>query len=115
MIDLLIGATIGLHLGSMHFPAKDFNNVNPGIYIKTENNYVAGGYYNSIRKPSFYLGKNFEYKMFSLTVGGVTGYDRLPITPLILPSVKLGDVRITVVPPVAGISAVVHVSYEWKL
>ena len=115
MIDLLIGATIGFHLGSIHFPNKDFNNINPGIYLKTENNYVAGGYYNSIRKPSFYVGKNFEYKNFSIIVGGVTGYDRAIITPLVLPSVKLWDFRLTVVPPVAGISSVVHFSYEWKL
>ena len=24
--------TLGLHIGSQHYPARDFNNANPGVY-----------------------------------------------------------------------------------
>lgn len=114
MLDLLVGAAIGLHLGSVHIPSKDYNDYNPGLYIKTENNLVFGGYYNSIRRPSFYAGKHFEYKHFSLTVGAITGYNK-SIYPLVVPGLTFGNVRITLVPPVNQVSSVIHFSYEWKL
>lgn len=77
--------TIGVHLGSIHFPQRDFNNANPGLYYRSEAGWTAGAYRNSLRRTSAYAGHTWQWDRLALTAGGVTGYaDKLQ--PLLVPS-----------------------------
>ena len=80
--------TVGLHLGSLHIPAKDYNNTNPGAYVRLDNGWTGGLYRNSLRETSVYAGYTWTRGAFSVTAGGVSGYfDSLQ--PLLVPSVAL--------------------------
>src|SRR5687768_5347830 len=77
--------TVRLHLGSIHFPQRDFNNSNPGLYYRSDAGWTAGAYRNSLRRTSAYAGHTWQWDRLALTAGGVTGYsDRLQ--PLLVPS-----------------------------
>lgn len=108
--------TLGLHIGSQHYPAQSYNNANPGAYYIASNGVTVGGYYNSERRPSFYAGYSWDYGPFRLQVGGITGYYK-PVLPMVAPSVALGyGFRVAVLPKVErGGSTVVHLMYEVKL
>lgn len=67
--------TIGLHLGSHHFPeATNLHDVNPGVYVRTDDGITAGVYRNSFGRTSAYLGVTVEHGPFALTVGAISGY-----------------------------------------
>ena len=118
--------TIGLHIASWH-SQPGMNNVNPGQYYRTDAGWTAGGYCNSESrserfpdaqqcKVAAYAGRSFEVGPLTLTAGVITGYTRGTI-PMILPSLKLGHLRIGFVPkidPKAG-SHVVHAMWETEL
>lgn len=139
---------IGLHLASLHSPSPwKLSGENPGLYLKTEEGWTAGGYRNSYGRLSLYAGKTFETedKRWALTVGGISGYQRISgpaacgenevntrshicqrpgtkgaIGPLVIPSVRLGDdnlaLRISYAPKVEKRSAhALHFSLEWKI
>ena len=82
----------GLHLGSHHFQARDFNNVTPGAYVRWGSGLTLGHYFNSERRPSLYAGQTFEHGPFAVTVGAITGYRRAYVLPLVVPSVRIGRV-----------------------
>lgn len=117
--------TLGLHVGSQHFPARNYNNFNPGAYYRWDSGWTVGGYYNSVRRFSFYFGRQWDYGLTpglsaNLTAGAVTGYaDKL--RPLLVPSFTFGDFsgpkfRLAYLPRVEkGGAAVVHVAVEWEL
>ena len=109
--------TLGLHIGSQHFPAKDFNNSNPGVYYISDQGWTVGTYYNSERRQSVYAGWTWDYGPWRLQAGAITGYRRAAVLPLIAPSVSLGyGFRLTVLPKVErGGSAVIHLTWETKL
>lgn len=93
---------IGMHMFSVHSNNRDpvaerpWNNANPGIYFRWSN-IVAGTYYNSIRKESYYVG--YAYPVFNnldMVVGVVSGYNGIgpggayrakAIMPMLVPSV----------------------------
>ena len=108
--------TLGLHIGSQHYPAKDFNNFNPGAYYISDEGWTVGTYYNSERKQSVYAGKSWYFGPFRLQAGLITGYSR-PVLPMVAPSVSLGaGFRLTVLPKVErGGSSVIHLTRETKL
>ena len=108
--------TLGLHIGSQHYPARDFNDANPGAYYISDDGWTVGTYYNSERKQSVYAGKSWDFGPFRLQAGLITGYSR-HVLPLVAPSVALGaGFRLTVLPKVErGGSTVVHLMYEFKL
>lgn len=109
----------GLHIGSHHLPAKDFNNFNPGAYVRWSNGITVGGYYNSERKTSAYVGYTHEWGNFAVTLGGITGYKRMTVLPMIVPSVKLGEIndatfRLAVLPKLEKSGAtVLHLMVEF--
>jgi hypothetical protein len=77
--------TVGVHLGSIHFPQRDFNNSNPGLYYRSDGGWTVGAYRNSLRRTSAYAGHTWQWDRLALTAGGVTGYaDR--VQPLLVPS-----------------------------
>ena len=109
--------TLGFHIGSQHFPAKQYNNFNPGAYYIHSSGATVGTYYNSERRQSVYAGWTWDYGPWRLQAGAITGYRRADVLPLIAPSVSLGyGFRLTVLPKVERRgSAVVHLTWEMKL
>jgi hypothetical protein len=81
---------LGLHVASHHFPQHDQNNVNRGLYLRTDAGWTAGFYENSLRRQSVYGGRTWdiEFRGFrpAVTAMLVTGY-RYAVVPLIVPSV----------------------------
>ena len=129
-LPCLAQSTVGVDIASIHLPARSWDNdFNPGAYIKLANGITAGGYYNSLRRPSFYVGYTADWKMFSLTAGVITGYQRRDdrgfsngyLTPMLAPSVRLPfeifsiTPRISYIPGLAGSSNVFHLSLEKTL
>ena len=109
--------TLGFHIGSQHFPAKQYNNFNPGVYYIHSSSATIGTYYNSERRQSVYAGWTWDYGPWRLQAGAITGYRRAAVLPLIAPSVSLGyGLRLTVLPKAERRgSAVVHLTWEMKL
>lgn len=87
---------VGLHLGTMH-SQDGYNDINPGAYIRTDCNIVAGAYYNSESNMSAYAGMVFEKPLGRLApfvvVGAVVGYESYPVAPLLTPGlgIKVSD------------------------
>ncbi len=109
--------TLGLHIGSRHFPAQDYNNFNPGAYYIHDNGATVGTYYNSERRQSVYAGWTWDSGPWRLQVGAITGYERAKVLPVVMPSVALGHgFRLVVLPKVerSG-SSVIHLMWETKL
>lgn len=118
---LAAAQTVGLHLGSVHLPKRDYSNVNPGAYVRFPNGLTFGGYYNSERRPSFYAGYTHSFGPVDVTVGAITGYERAAVAPLVVPSVRLFEigrvaVRLAFVPKIEKNGAhVLHAMIEWEL
>lgn len=108
--------TIGIHLYTWHFDkGAGYNNYNPGIYAEKDN-VVVGIYYNSERNTSVYGGYIFKSVLgtpIDLVLGIVTGYRQEPFLPLVIPSVKISDFRISIVPNTEKSGWGMHFSYEF--
>ncbi len=137
MFALLISAvahatTFGLHLRSVHVPAKaenETNNANYGLYVRTESGLVVGAYRNTHRRNSLYVGQSFNlYGPFDAVLGGITGYQakdgagysRGAVSILAAmsysPQFKVLNAtpRITLVPGhLVKARTVIHLSTEW--
>ena len=109
--------TLGLHIGSQHFPVQQYNNFNPGAYYIHDNGATGGTYYNSERRQSVYAGWTWDYGPWRLQVGAITGYERSAVLPMVVPSVALGyGFRLTALPKVGRDgSAVIHLMLETHL
>lgn len=109
--------TLGLHIGSQHFPAQQYNNFNPGAYYIHDNGATIGTYYNSERRQSVYAGWTLDSGPWRIQVGAITGYARSRVLPMVAPSVALGHgFRLAVIPKIErGGSTAVHLMYEMKL
>lgn len=109
--------TLGLHIGSLHFPAQQYNNFNPGAYYIHDNGATVGTYYNSERRQSVYAGWTWDSGPWRLQVGAITGYERAKVLPVVMPSVALGHgFRLVVLPKVErNGSSVIHLMWETKL
>lgn len=118
---------MGVHIGSHHFPAQQWNNSNPGVYLKADvagpaylsGSYVLGTYYNSERNQSAYLARVYPlFRNVDVAVGVISGYKRAAVLPLVVPSVRL-DLwdnwvgRLSVLPKVEKSGSwVAHLSVE---
>ena len=80
--------TVGLHVASAHVPQRKFNNVNPGLYFRSDTGWTVGGYRNSLGRTSVYGGYTLEYGLLALTAGAVTGYQDA-LQPMLVPSLRL--------------------------
>ena len=106
----LLSGFLSKHIGSN----QQFNEQNSGLGYRSPEGWMIGGYKNSLNRPSFYAGKEFQADIIpnklaaALMVGGVTGYDR-PINPLALPALvyQMDQDRALAaafVPPVKGVT-----------
>lgn len=59
--------------------AYNFNAIHPHVRYTTEDNYIAGAYYNSERDISVYGGYDFGY----VELGLVTGYRSYGVIPFV--------------------------------
>lgn len=102
---------LGIHLLSPHIePGRE--TFTPGVYASCDG-VVAGALRNSQGKPSVYAGYTFNHDgVFGLTVAGATGYSLAPVIPVVVPSVKIGHVRVGALLPTRYSSAGVHFSLE---
>ena len=76
MIELALA--LSLHMGL----EGDYNEIHPHVRYNDQN-YIAGVYYNSESRVSFYAGKRWEYNDFGLEAGAVTGYPQSSIMPYV--------------------------------
>lgn len=120
MGEVLQGMVIGLHLLTAH-TAGGMEPMNPGLYVRMPAGFTAGAYRNSEGCGSAYAGWTVETadRRFALTVGGVTGYRGSKLSPLVVPSVRVGltrhaSLRVAYLPkpPRYGRSAGLHFSIE---
>lgn len=96
MGNCLAVAALAAHLGSVHTHGG-YNNVNPGLSVRTDCGIVAGTYYNSQKRESFYLGYSYELPRTPLfaTLALTTGYrsprsgKKFAVAPLPMVGVKL--------------------------
>jgi hypothetical protein len=81
------------------------NNNNPGLYF-IKDGWSVGFYKNSEFNTSYHAGYTF-YKVFGgpidITTGVVTGYTRYNVAPVLMPSFKIGYVRIGFLLPIKDI------------
>lgn len=85
---------LGLHLATAHFgsaTAAQLQGSNPGIYLRTDAGLTLGAYRNSHGLRSSYAGWTWttDDGRWSLTAGGVTGYPRARVSPLLVPSLRV--------------------------
>jgi hypothetical protein len=129
--DLPMPASIGVHVATAHFTSgeeqmgpRGWNSVNPGVYARWGNGVTVGGFRNSEYRTSFYAGWTLADKSdtLALIVGGVTGYDRSPVLPLVVPSVRIGlgntgiSARLSLLlPPNPKRTGAIHLSLEYQL
>lgn len=106
----LLSGFLSKHIGA----DRKYNETNSGLGYRSPEGWMVGGYQNSLNRPSFYAGKEFQTDLIpnrlaaALMVGGVTGYDK-PINPLALPALiyKLDQERAlaaTMVPAIKGVT-----------
>lgn len=71
-----VEVTAGLHIGSHHFPDRDyFHGSNPGAYVQFDSVQV-GAYRNSYGRTTAYLGYVQPVGPVDLMVGVASGYDK---------------------------------------
>lgn len=82
---------VGLHLATAHAGGVGLESVTPGVYARMPNGITAGAYRNSHGLGSAYLGMTWSTAdgRWSITAGGVTGYPRAKVSPLLVPSMRL--------------------------
>jgi len=122
--------TVGIHLISHHFPQRDYqHNVNPGVYVRTENGFTAGVYRNTLNRTSVYAGLTLERSLtdsisVAITGGAITGYRKDAngygfsngaLSPMLAPSIRWGYARVSFIPGIGVTSSVVHLSLETTL
>lgn len=121
------GAAVGLHLGSVHskkdYPLpngtrREFDNLNLGLYIRTAAGATLGGYRNSVGRTSLYAGWTKSWPLtpaaeVSLTYGVITGY-QTGSTPFVLPSLRVGNVRVIYAPAIHAKDGAQVVSFAYE-
>lgn len=106
---------VGLHIGTNHGPVRKpwLHDFNPGAYVRCDQN-VAGGLVNSLGQPSLYaarlvpLAPNVE-----LSLGGITGYRRNKVTPLVALQVRVDKVRVAFIPRTPVNAGGLHLTREF--
>lgn len=116
--------TVGVHLGSVHLPQRDFNNFNPGLYVR-QDDWQAGAYLNSYRRTTAYAGRVWRLervwgplRKYEVFTGGATGYENVWPHGLVAPMVVFSHrfetgMRLSLIPPTPKNSGVVHLSMEF--
>ncbi|HYD17449.1 MAG TPA: hypothetical protein VEF76_03095 [Patescibacteria group bacterium] len=100
--------------------SRKWNEFNPGLGLEVQLSrhfyLAAGGYKNSIHKPSLYAGIGAETDSrrrwgLGVQAGLITGYE-IPVVPSAIPYLRIGrqdkaNVKINVIPPIKGLTPAV--------
>lgn len=133
--DARAETSMGVHLASVHVPARDYhNNRNVGLYFKGAN-WQSGVYRNSIDRTTAYAAYVHPVVAFDLMLGVASGYARRctkttedckgfsrgAMAPMagvsyLAPYRVLGAApRLFIAPGIGKSSTVAHISFEWSL
>ena len=98
--------TVGLHVASWHDRAG-YNNVTPGLMYRSNSGLTVGAYCNSESRSarfqaaprcrvSGYAGQTWDWEItpgltVGITAGVLTGYQRNPVLPFVVPSIRIGE------------------------
>ena len=98
------------------------------MYIRTDDGFTLGTYYNTLKRTSVYAGYTYEYGPFGIMGGAITGYEPKLInglnygqgkalTPIMAVSLRLPQFygfapMLMLVPPFESSPAVLHVAFE---
>ncbi len=112
--------SVGLMLASAHTNGG-YEPFTPGVYAVSPQGLTAGVYSNSHGDAAAFAGKQFESPKVlgvsaGLLIGGVVGYGKP--SPLLVPSVKAGAVRLSYIPKhpsKPSASDALHLSLEFSL
>ena len=104
MGNIILSIAFSSHLGI----AGEFNNVHPRITYITEDNIIAGTFFNSESQISMFVGKLHHYNEFSIETGIVTGYSGAKVAPM----AKLNYNNFFVAPGYANRDTGLVVGYE---
>lgn len=110
-------ATVGMDLFSIH-DEPGFNGVNPGVYVVMKSGATAGVLRNSESRTSFYAGETVQVAPhLDIVIGAITGYTSHPVVPFLIPSVKMGPVRMSflIAKPFGYGADAIHFSIEKDL
>ncbi len=107
--------TYGAHLLSFHADDSRFRTLTPGVYARTEEGWIGGALFNSEGKFSIYGGRTFGKTGWQLTLGGIAGYQRAKLLPLIVPSYQFESKwRLSLLPnPWERGASALHLSKEF--
>ena len=76
-MDWLSGVVLGVHLVSAHVPSHaDQNDINLGVYARTETGWLAGAYRNTIFRTSVYAGREFDWGAWGIDIVLMYGYQK---------------------------------------
>ena len=91
-MDLIWAIAVSTHLGM----EGDYNSIHPHVRF-VEDGAIAGAYYNSMERISFYAGHRIESGNAGLELALVTGYDEwMPVAPYIRGTYDLGNVSVCI-------------------
>lgn len=94
MEALVLSLGLSLHAGL----AGDYNSVHPHVRYQ-DGGAIAGAYYNSVDRVSFYAGHRLEYGDAGVEFALVTGYPAFgPVAPFVRGTYDLGKTRMFVSP-----------------
>jgi len=113
-------AAIGMHLATIHTVNRNYNDNNPGVYVRTDCGLQVGAYYNSYRNLSVYGAYTIDVKPVPVwaTVGIITGYPGHTVMPLAMAGVRARvnsyTLRIGYAPKIDGVNrtGIIHFTLE---
>lgn len=87
----LCDCLIGLHLLSAHL-GGGYEPATVGAYLRRADGLTVGALRNSEGRVSAYAAHTWETadRRFALSVGAITGYRTAPVSPMVVPSVRMG-------------------------
>ena len=110
---------VGLHLLTQHAPGcnAELRTFTPGVYAVSPDGVTVGVFRNSYGHASTYAGWTLRQPVADVTVGVMAYRFRYHTrwTPMVTPSLKLGDYRVSYVAPFRGSSNAIHISWEKEL
>ena len=109
---MLESLVIGLTLLTPHAEAG-FRMHTPGVYAIVDDSLVVGQVRNSLGRGSFYAGAKLDGPLGTdIVVGGITGYPRAAVIPLLTIGKAFGPVRAQFIPPAGRSAAAITFSIE---
>jgi len=116
-MDLITITAFAFSIASYHFDREvKHNEINPGVFVELNNDYVVGVYRNSNYRTTVLAARHFHITTIgSVNVGALagvcTGYDfAVPVCGSL--TLHSHGVTLSVIPPVGTSSGVVGLSYR---